>query len=65
SVVLRVIEGLQNDLFRALTRADLAVVAREAPARHAARFTTDAALIREAERGRLAIGPHTLERILR
>ncbi|MBB5691608.1 ABC transporter ATP-binding protein [Roseomonas alkaliterrae] len=48
SVVLRVIEGLQNDLFRALTRADLAVVAREAPARHAARFTTDAALIREA-----------------
>ena len=48
AVVLRVIEGLQNDLFRALTRADLAVVARDAPARHAARFTTDAALIREA-----------------
>ncbi len=48
SVVLRVIEALQNDLFRALTRADLAVIAREAPARHAARFTTDAALIREA-----------------
>lgn len=48
SVVLRVIEALQNDLFRALTRADLAAVAREAPARHAARFTTDAALIREA-----------------
>jgi subfamily B ATP-binding cassette protein MsbA len=48
SVVLRVIEGLQNQLFRALTRADLAAVAREAPARHAARFTTDAALIREA-----------------
>ncbi len=48
SVVLRVIEAVQNDLFRALTRADLAVVAREAPARHAARFTTDAALIREA-----------------
>ena len=47
-VVLRVIEAIQNDLFRALTRADLAVVAREAPARHAARFTTDAALIREA-----------------
>ncbi|MBX6375158.1 MAG: ABC transporter ATP-binding protein, partial [Acetobacteraceae bacterium] len=34
--------------FRALTRADLAAVAREAPARHAARFTTDAGLIREA-----------------
>ena len=48
SVVLRVIEALQRDLFAALTRADLAVVAREAPARHAARFTTDAALIREA-----------------
>ncbi len=47
-VVLRVIEAIQNDLFRALTRADLAAVAREAPARHAARFTTDAALIREA-----------------
>jgi subfamily B ATP-binding cassette protein MsbA len=48
AIVLRVIEGLQNDLFRALTRADLAVVARDAPARHAARFTTDAGLIREA-----------------
>lgn len=47
-VVLRVIEAVQNDLFRALTWADLAVVAREAPALHAARFTTDAALIREA-----------------
>ncbi|WP_426959291.1 ABC transporter ATP-binding protein [Muricoccus radiodurans] len=48
SVVLRVIEGLQNRLFHALTRADLARVAREAPARHAARFTADAAAIREA-----------------
>ena len=48
SVVLRVIESLQNDLFRALNRADLAVVAKDAPARHAARFTTDASLIREA-----------------
>jgi subfamily B ATP-binding cassette protein MsbA len=48
SVVLRVIEGLQRRLFAALTRADLAQVAREAPARHAARFTTDAGLIREA-----------------
>lgn len=48
SIVLRVIEGLQTALFRALTRADLASVAREAPARHAARFTTDAGLIREA-----------------
>jgi subfamily B ATP-binding cassette protein MsbA len=47
-VVLRVIEELQRRLFAALTRADLAAVAREAPARHAARFTTDAALIREA-----------------
>ncbi len=48
SVVLRVIEGVQTRLFAALTRADLAQVAREAPARHAARFTTDAGLIREA-----------------
>jgi subfamily B ATP-binding cassette protein MsbA len=48
SVVLRVIEGLQRRLFAALTRADLAQVAREAPARHAARFTTDAGMIREA-----------------
>jgi subfamily B ATP-binding cassette protein MsbA len=47
-VVMRVIEALQKRLFAALTRADLAQVAREAPARHAARFTTDAALIREA-----------------
>ena len=48
AVVLRVIEGLQRRLFAALTRADLAQIARDAPARHAARFTTDAALIREA-----------------
>ncbi|MDT8330137.1 ABC transporter ATP-binding protein [Roseomonas gilardii] len=48
AVVLRVIESVQNDLFRALTRADLAIVAREAPARHAARFTADAQAIREA-----------------
>src|SRR5687767_11536775 len=31
-VVLRVIEAVQGALFRALTRADLAAVAREAPA---------------------------------
>jgi subfamily B ATP-binding cassette protein MsbA len=48
STVLRVIEGVQNRLFRALTRADFATVSREAPARHAARFTADAAAIREA-----------------
>src|ERR687894_2453463 len=48
SVVLKVIEGLQVALFRALTRADLATVAREAPARHSTRFTVDAAAIREA-----------------
>ena len=48
STVLRVIEGLQNRLFRALTRADLATVSQDAPARHAARFTADAAAIREA-----------------
>jgi len=48
SVVLRVIEGLQAALFRALTEADLADVVRDAPARHASRFTVDAAAIREA-----------------
>ncbi|MDO9710997.1 ABC transporter ATP-binding protein [Paracraurococcus lichenis] len=48
AVVLRVIEALQGDLFRALTRADLAAVIRDAPARHATKFTVDAAAIREA-----------------
>ncbi|MDB5371637.1 MAG: transporter permease, partial [Belnapia sp.] len=48
AVVLRVIEGIQGDLFRALTRADLASVTQDAPARHASRFTVDAAAIREA-----------------
>jgi subfamily B ATP-binding cassette protein MsbA len=48
SVVLKVIEGLQVALFRALTRADLATIARDAPARHSTRFTVDAAAIREA-----------------
>jgi subfamily B ATP-binding cassette protein MsbA len=47
-VVLRVVESLQNRLFAALTRADLALLMRDAPARHAARFTSDAAAIREA-----------------
>jgi subfamily B ATP-binding cassette protein MsbA len=47
-VVLRVVESVQNRLFAALTRADLALIARDAPARNAARFTADAALIREA-----------------
>ncbi|MFN6954185.1 MAG: ABC transporter ATP-binding protein [Acetobacteraceae bacterium] len=47
-VVLRVVEALQNRLFAALTRADLALVMRDAPARNAARFTADAAAIREA-----------------
>jgi len=45
---LGTIEHLQNDLFAALTRADYATVAAEAPARQAMRFTTDAAAIREA-----------------
>lgn len=47
-VVLRVVEALQNRLFAALTRADLAMVMRDAPARNAARFTADAAAIRDA-----------------
>jgi len=47
-VVLRVIRALQMRMFSHLTHADLARVEREAPAQLAARFTTDAATIREA-----------------
>ena len=46
--VLRALETLQNRLFEALTRADLATVTAFAPARQAARFTTDATQIRDA-----------------
>ena len=48
SLVLRVIRDLQNRMFAHLTRTDLARIEREAPARLAARFTTDATAIREA-----------------
>ena len=47
-VVLLVIQALQGRMFAHLVRADLARVEREAPAALAARFTTDAATIREA-----------------
>ena len=47
-VVLRTIRELQGRMFAHLSRADLARVEREAPAQLAARFTTDAAIIREA-----------------
>jgi subfamily B ATP-binding cassette protein MsbA len=47
-VVLLVIRGLQEQMFTHLTRADLARVEREAPAALAARFTTDATIIRDA-----------------
>ena len=47
-VVLIVIRELQGRLFAHLSQADLAQVEREAPAALAARFTTDASLIREA-----------------
>ena len=47
-VVLLVIRELQGRLFAHLSHADLAQVEREAPAALAARFTTDATLIREA-----------------
>jgi subfamily B ATP-binding cassette protein MsbA len=47
-IVLLVIRGLQGRMFAHLTRADLARVERESPAQLAARFTTDAATIREA-----------------
>jgi len=47
-VVLLVIRELQGRMFAHLTRADLTRLEREAPAQLAARFTTDAAVIREA-----------------
>ena len=47
-VVLLVIQALQGRMFAHLVRADLARVEREPPAALAARFTTDAATIREA-----------------
>ncbi len=46
--VLRALEALQNKLFAALTRADLASATALAPARQAARFTTDATAIQLA-----------------
>ena len=48
AMVLRVIRDLQGRMFAHLSHADLAQVEREAPAQLAARFTTDAAVIREA-----------------
>jgi ATP-binding cassette, subfamily B, bacterial MsbA len=47
-IVLLVIRALQQGMFSHLTRADLERVEREAPAQLAARFTTDATVIREA-----------------
>jgi subfamily B ATP-binding cassette protein MsbA len=47
-LVLLVIRELQNRMFSHLARADLALVEQDAPALLAARFTTDAATIREA-----------------
>ncbi len=47
-VVLLVIRDLQGRMFDHLTNADLARLEREPPATLAARFTTDAAIIREA-----------------
>ncbi len=48
SLVLLLIRELQGRMFGHLMRADLAQVEREAPAQLAARFTTDATIIREA-----------------
>ena len=47
-IVLLVIRELQGRMFSHLARADLARLEREAPAQLAARFTTDAAIIRDA-----------------
>jgi subfamily B ATP-binding cassette protein MsbA len=46
--VLLVIRGLQGRMFGHLVRTDLERLEREAPAQLAARFTTDAAIIRES-----------------
>ena len=47
-IVLLVIRELQGRMFSHLAHADLARLEREAPAQLAARFTTDAAIIRDA-----------------
>ncbi len=47
-VVLLVIRDLQTRMFDHLTQTDLARLERESPAALSARFTTDAAIIREA-----------------
>ncbi len=47
-IVLLVIRDLQGRMFAHLARADLARLEREAPAQLAARFTTDATIIRDA-----------------
>jgi subfamily B ATP-binding cassette protein MsbA len=47
-IVLLAIRSLQGRMFAHLVRADLSRLEREAPAQLAARFTTDAATIREA-----------------
>ena len=47
-VVLLVIEELQARMFAHLVRTDVERIEREAPAQLAARFTTDATIIREA-----------------
>jgi subfamily B ATP-binding cassette protein MsbA len=47
-VVLLIIRDLQQRLFAHLTGADIARLERESPAQLTARFTTDAAIIREA-----------------
>ncbi|QEO18468.1 ABC transporter ATP-binding protein [Acetobacter vaccinii] len=47
-LVLMVIRGLQGEMFDHLLHTDITHVEREAPAKLAARFTTDAVSIREA-----------------
>ena len=47
-IVLLIIRELQGRMFAHLARADLARLEREAPAQLAARFTTDATIIRDS-----------------
>ncbi|GAB3593883.1 MAG: ABC transporter ATP-binding protein [Acetobacter sp.] len=47
-LVLKVVRGLQGEMFDHMIRCDITQVESEAPAKQAARFTTDAVAVRDA-----------------
>ncbi len=47
-LVLKVVRGLQGEMFDHMIRSDITQVESEAPAKQAARFTTDAVAVRDA-----------------